>query len=143
LLAAGGRDGHIKIFDVKSGSQAATFDLKAPVKSIFFSENGTWLAGVTEGSSTISVWDLRKAAEIRSVETGSQINSIGWDYTGQFLAAAGKGGITVEQYSKASKEWSEIFKSATPATRVAWGKGAHSLISLDTQGVVTTLSLVK
>ncbi|KIX08732.1 uncharacterized protein Z518_03389 [Rhinocladiella mackenziei CBS 650.93] len=142
LLAAGGADGQIKIFDVKSGTEAATFDLQAPVKCIFFSENGTWLSGVTAGSSSISIWDLRKAAEIRSIETGSQINSITWDYTGQFLAAAGVGGISVEYYSKASKEWSEILKSATPATRIAWGKGAHNLVAIDEGGVITNLSRV-
>ncbi|KAI1608207.1 pre-mRNA-processing factor 19 [Exophiala viscosa] len=138
LLAAGAVDGQIKIFDVKSGTLAAAFDLAAPVKCVFFSENGTWLAGVTEGSTTISIWDLRKAAQIKSIETGSQVQSISWDYTGQFLAAAGTGGVTVEQYSKASKEWSEISKSATPSTRIAWGKGAHNLFSLSEQGVITT-----
>ncbi|KIV87844.1 hypothetical protein PV11_03362 [Exophiala sideris] len=138
LLAAGAVDGQIKIFDVKSGTLAATFELGAPVKCIFFSENGTWLAGVTEGSTSISIWDLRKAAQIKSIETGSQVHSINWDYTGQFLAAAGSGGVTVEQYSKSSKEWSEILKSATPSTRIAWGKGAHNLFSLSEQGVITT-----
>ena len=143
MLAAGGVDGQIKIFDVKSGTQAALFDLKGSVKCVFFSENGTWLAAVTEGSTSISIWDLRKTAEIKSIETGSVINSISWDYTGQFLAAAGAGGITVEMYSKASKEWSEIFKSATSATRIAWGKKAHSLLTVDQEGVVTNLSVVK
>ena len=143
MLAAGGVDGQIKIFDVKSGTQAALFDLGRPVKCIFFSENGTWLAAVTEDSTSISIWDLRKTAEIKSIETGSVINSISWDYTGQFLAAAGAGGITVEMYSKASKEWTEIFKNATPATRIAWGTGAHSLVTVDQDGVVTGLSVAK
>ncbi|KAG9791484.1 cell cycle control protein, partial [Aureobasidium melanogenum] len=140
LLAAGGSDSQIKIFDVKSGTQAATFDLSGPVKCIYFSENGTWLAAVAEDSSLISVWDLRKAAEIKTIETGSRINSISWDYTGQFLAAAGADGITVEQYSKATKEWSQILKRGVPATRVAWGHGAHSLITLNKGGEVTKLS---
>ncbi|EXJ78853.1 pre-mRNA-processing factor 19 [Capronia coronata CBS 617.96] len=141
LLAAGGSDGQIKIYDVKSGTQAAVFELAGPVKCIYFSENGTWLAAVAEGSSLISIWDLRKAAEIKSIETGSRINSVSWDYTGQFLAAAGVDGVTVEQYSKASKEWSQILKKATPAKRVAWGQGAHSLLTLDERGVMTTLSV--
>lgn len=113
------------------------------MKCLFFSENGTWLAGVTEGSSSISVWDLRKAAEIKSIETGSPVNSISWDYTGQFLASAGSGGISVEQYSKASKEWSEVFKSGTPATRIAWGKDAQQLFSLNEQGVLTSFGTFK
>ncbi|EXJ63324.1 pre-mRNA-processing factor 19 [Cladophialophora psammophila CBS 110553] len=140
LLAAGGADGQIKIFDVKSGAEAATFDLGGPVQCIFFSENGTWLAGVTEKSSTISIWDLRKATEITTLKTAGQIDSISWDYTGQFLAAAGQGGVTVEHYSKTSKEWSEILKRETPATRIAWGTQAQSLVTVDEDGVITTLA---
>ncbi|KIV93288.1 hypothetical protein PV10_04514 [Exophiala mesophila] len=140
LLAAGGNDGQIKIFEVKSGAQAATFNLGGPVKAVVFSENGTWLAGVAQGSSSISIWDLRKSAEIKTLETGSAINSISWDYTGQFLAAAGAGGITVEAYSKAAKEWSGILSSAVPSTRVAWGKQAQSLIAVDDSGKVVTWS---
>jgi pre-mRNA-processing factor 19 len=83
---------------------------------------------------------LRKAAQIKSIETGSEINSISWDYTGQFLAAAGTGGVTVEQYSKASKEWSEVLKSAVPSSKVAWGPAARSLVTVHQSGVVTTLS---
>jgi pre-mRNA-processing factor 19 len=140
LLAAGGADGQIKIFDVKSGSEAATFDLAGPVKNIFFSENGIWVAGVTENSTTISIWDLRKATEIAVIETGSSVNSISWDYTGQFLAVAGEQGISVQQYAKASKEWSEILKQGTPATRIGWGRDAQSLVAVNVDGVVTTLT---
>lgn len=140
LLAAGGADGQIKLFDVKTGTQAATFDLAGAVKTLFFSENGIWLAAVTESSSTVSIWDLRKMAEIKSLDTGnSRIDSICWDYTGQFLLTGGPGGLTVQQYSKASKAWSEPLKSATPAVAVAWGRGAHHIAALDGKGVVTLL----
>ncbi|KIW64512.1 hypothetical protein PV04_09440 [Phialophora macrospora] len=140
LLAAGGADGQIKIFELKSGAEAATFELGGPVESIVFSENGIWVAGVVKGSSAITIWDLRKATEIAAIDTGSIINSISWDYTGQFLAAAGEQGITVQHYAKASKQWSEILKRATPATRIAWGKDAQSLVAVNGDGVVTTLT---
>lgn len=141
LLAAGAKDGQIKLFDVKTGAQAATFTLNRPVKTIFFSENGIWLAAVTESSSAISIWDLRKMAEIKSLETGSKaIDAISWDYTGQFLLTAGPEGLTVQQYSKASKTWTEPLRSAVPAVAVAWGKGAHSIAALDEAGVVTLLA---
>ena len=140
LLAAGGADGQIKIFELKSGAEAATFELGAPVKCVFFSENGIWLAGVTNGSTSISIWDLRKATDIAAIETGSVIDSISWDYTGQFLAVAGEQGVSVQQYVKASKEWSEILKRGSPATRIAWGKDAQSLVTVDGEGIITTLT---
>ena len=139
LLAAGGVDGQIKIFDVKSGSVAASFESSGPISALYFSENGTWLAAVTKGSSTVAIWDLRKAAAIKSLDTGSRVDCVSWDYTGQFLLTGGPGGVTVQQYSKASKEWSEPLKSAIPAVAVAWGKAAQSIVTVDGQGVLTIL----
>jgi pre-mRNA-processing factor 19 len=111
------------------------------VKKVCFSENGIWLAAVTEASSTVSIWDLRKMVEIKSLDSGSsRIDSISWDYTGQFLLIGGPGGVSVQQYSKASKSWSEPLKCAVPAVAVVWGKGAHTVAALDEGGVVTVLA---
>ncbi len=126
---------------MKTGAQAATFDLDGAVKTLSFSENGTWLASVAESSATVSIWDLRKMAQIKSLDTGSsRVDAISWDYTGQFLLTGGPGGVTVQEYSKASKAWSEPLKSAVPAVAVAWGKGAHNIAALNGEGVVTVLA---
>jgi pre-mRNA-processing factor 19 len=111
------------------------------VKKVYFSENGIWFAAIIEASSTVSIWDLRKMSEIKSLDSGSnRIDSISWDYTGQFLLIGGPGGVSVQQYSKASKSWSEPLKCAVPAVAVAWGKGARSIAALDEGGAVTVLS---
>ena len=144
LLACGGADGQIKIFDVKTGQLAATFSSPnntTAVSSLYFSENGTWLASTSSSSANISIWDLRKAAEIRVLETGlGHVDCLSWDYTGQFLAVGGEGGISVQQYSKANKEWSEPLKMALPATGVAWAKEAKGLVTVNAEGVLTFLA---
>ncbi|KAL4868062.1 hypothetical protein BDV12DRAFT_170291 [Aspergillus spectabilis] len=140
LLAAGGADGQIKIYDIKTGGVAANYDLAGPVKRVLFSENGTFLAAVTENSTMVSIWDLRSSKEVKVLETGSQVESIHWDYTGQFLLAGGPSGLTVQQYSKASKAWSEILRSAVPAVAVAWGSSAQSIVALNTEGGLTVLT---
>ena len=140
LFAAGGIDGQIKVFDVKSGANVANFDASGPVQCINFSENGTWLAAVVKGATSISIWDLRKAAQIKVLEIGSPISSIKWDYTGQYLAAAGLSGVTVQQYSKASKEWSEPLRSGLPSVAITWGVNAQRLVSLSSDGSVSELS---
>lgn len=139
LLAAGQADGQIKIFDVKAGAAAANFSMPGPVKSLFFSENGTWLASVAENSTVISVWDLRSFKEIKSLDTGSKVDSICWDYTGQYLVTAGPNGLTVQQYTKSNKAWSEPLRSAVPATAAAWGPGAQSIVALNAEGGVTVV----
>ncbi|RMZ76852.1 hypothetical protein DV738_g4739, partial [Chaetothyriales sp. CBS 135597] len=135
LLAAGSEEGKILIYDVKSGAQAAVFEVGAALQQILFSENGIWLAALVKGSNTISIWDIRKAAEIKRVETGGVIESLDWDYTGQFLAAAGPSGVTVAQYSKAAKEWTQPLTVASAATSVAWGLSAKSLVVANEEGV--------
>ena len=139
LLAAGNVDGQIKVFDVKLGTEAAAFDLGAPVKALVFSENGIWLAAVTDDSSTVSIWDLRKFTEIKTLEMGGKVDTISWDYTGQFLAGGGPGGITVQQYSKSEKAWSIPLQVAVPATAIAWGKDAQNLLAINQEGVLTAL----
>ncbi|KKY23944.1 putative cell cycle control protein [Phaeomoniella chlamydospora] len=140
LLAAGGADGNIKIFDVKSGSSMAEFECSNPLQALFFSENGTWLAAVTQGASTVSIWDLRKSAVVHTLNSGGKVDTIAWDYTGQFLAAAGPGGLTVHQYSKASKGWSEPLQIAVPASAVQWSTSAKSLVAVNTEGVISVLT---
>ncbi len=96
------------------------------------------LAAVVTGSSNVSIWDLRKSAQLKVLETGGRVACIRWDYTGQFLATAGPSGITVQQYSKSAKEWSEPLRSAEPAVAVDWGSQAQSLVSLN-EGALTIL----
>lgn len=138
LFAAGGVDGQIKVFDVTSGANAANFDESGPIQALSFSENGTWLAAVVTGSTSVSIWDLRKSTQIKVLETGGQITGMRWDYTGQFLATAGPGGVTVQQYSKSAKEWSEPLRLAVPAAAIDWGSSAQSLVSLN-KGLLTVL----
>jgi pre-mRNA-processing factor 19 len=127
---------------VKTGESAANFDLGAPVQDISFSENGIWFAAVAKGSSSVVVFDLRKegkAAEAKVLEIGGQVDSIRWDYTGQYLAASGPRGLTISQYIKSSKSWSDVISLAVPATAVAWGPQASSLITVNSDGIVTVL----
>lgn len=140
MIAAGGQDGQIKIFDVKTGTLAATFECNGPLAALRFSENGTWLASVVQNSSSISVWDLRKSAEIKVLETGGRVACIDWDYTGQFLLTGGPEGLTVQQYTKASKEWSVPLQSSVTASAIAWGRSAQSILAVGENGTVTVLA---
>ena len=140
LFAVGGVDGQIKVFDVKSGENAANFDLSGPIQCLTFSENGTWLAAVVRGETSISIWDLRKSVQIKTLEIGSEIKSVRWDYTGQFLVAAGPSGLAVQQYSKATKDWSEPMRTSTGSIAVEWGLSAQSIITMGSDGSLTEVA---
>lgn len=142
LFAAGGVDGQIKLFHVKTGENAANFDLGGPVQDLTFSENGIWFAAVARDSTSVVIFDLRKegkAAQVKTLEIGGQVESIRWDYTGQFLAASGPGGLTISQYTKSTKSWTDVISLAVPATAVQWGPQGSSLVTVNGDGVITVL----
>lgn len=109
---------------------------------MIFSENGIWFAAVAKESNSVVIFDIRKtgsAAQIKVLEIGGQVDSIRWDYTGQYLAASGPRGLTISQYIKSSKSWSDVISTAVPATAVAWGPEAKTLVTVNGDGVVTIL----
>ncbi len=130
------------MFHVKTGESAANFDLGGPVQNISFSENGIWFAAVAKGSSSVVIFDIRKeggAAKVKELEIGGQVDSLKWDYTGQYLAASGPRGLTISQYTKSTKSWSDVISTAVPAVAVAWGPEAKTLVTLSVEGVLTVL----
>ncbi|TDZ36095.1 Pre-mRNA-processing factor 19 [Colletotrichum spinosum] len=140
LFAAGTTSGEIKLFMTATLEVAASFELGAPIEALVFSENGFWLAATAKGQSAVTIFDLRKegdAARAKTLETGGAVQSLAWDYTGQYLATAGVGGITVQQYIKSSKSWSEPFRSSVSAHSVQWGPGAKQLVAVNEDGVVS------
>ena len=139
MFAAGGADGQIKVFDVKSGSNAANFDCGGSIQSVSFSENGTWLAASVKGQTSVSIWDLRKAAQVKVLDIGSSIESVRWDYTGQYLLVAGQSGLAIQHYSKSTKDWSEPLRTAVPSICAEWGTNGQQLVSVDADGMITVL----
>ena len=142
MFAVGTTHGQIEFYHTKTSELAATFDYGHPVQAIAFSENGYWFAAVGKRTTGITIFDLRQegeASKVKIIEIGSSITDIDWDYTGQFLATAGPSGITVQQYTKSSKSWSEPLRSAIPAAAIEWRKEATSLVAVNVDGVVSVL----
>ncbi len=139
LFFVGSSDGKVRIYDIKTGSAMAELDTGAAVLDVSFSENGTWFAVVNKGSSNVSVWDIRKQNVVKVLEAGSTVEKANWDYTGQYLAMAGTGSVSVQQYTKASKSWSELLRKAVPSKDVAWGVDASSLVALTPEGGLSIL----
>ncbi|KAH7303295.1 cell cycle control protein [Stachybotrys elegans] len=144
LFAAGTVSGDIKLWMTTSLEQAAVFKLGAPVQALTFSENGFWLAATAKGQTSVTIFDLRKegdAATAKVLETGGSVHSLAWDYSGQFLATGGASGLTVQQYTKSSKKWSEPFRNSTPAVSVKWGPSGKKLVAANGEGVVSVFGV--
>ncbi|KAG5930417.1 hypothetical protein E4U53_002240 [Claviceps sorghi] len=144
LFAAGTISGDVKLYMTKSLEQAAIFKLGAPVQALTFSENGFWLAATAKGQTTVTIFDLRKegdAATAKVLETGGSVQSLAWDYTGQYLATGGPTGVTVQQYAKSSKKWSEPFRNSTAVIGIRWGESAKKLVAVNADGVVSVFGV--
>lgn len=143
ILAAGTTTGKIKLYLTKTLTQAAEFNLGAPIQALTFSENGFWLAATAKGQTTVTIFDLRKegdAATAKVLDAGGAVQGLSWDFSGQFLAAVGGSGVVVFGYVKGSKAWSEPFRSSVGGVGVRWGEGGQRLVSLNGEGVVTVFS---
>lgn len=147
IFAVGTSSGDIKLLLAKTGEEAKTFSLGAPVQAIEFSENGYWFAATAKGQTTVTIFDLRKdgdAARVKVLETGAgAVQRLAWDYSQQFLATAGAGGVTVQHYAKGAKAWSELARAAIGgggAVDVMWGENASRLLAVNRDGVVSVLS---
>lgn len=141
LFAAGTSAGDIKVFATTTGEQAAVFSLGAPVQALAFSENGFWFAASGKDQPTIQIFDLRKegeAAKIKELATG-EAHRLAWDYSGQYLATAGPTGLSVQQYAKGSKKWSELLRNSVPALDLRWGPAAKYLVTASADGTVRTI----
>ena len=146
IFAVGTSGGEIKLLMAKTGEEAKSFSLGAPVQAIEFSENGHWFAATAKGQTTVTILDLRKdgdaAAKVKVLDIGSVVQSLAWDYSQQFLATAGADGVTVQHYVKSSKKWTELVRAGVSgaAISVKWGENASKLLAVNREGVVSILS---
>ncbi|RHZ81088.1 hypothetical protein Glove_123g189 [Diversispora epigaea] len=105
ILGTGTNDSVVRIWDVKSQQNVASFDNHTGrITSIAFSENGYYLATASE-ENLVKLWDLRKLSNFQTlvVDTDSKVNKVVWDFSGQYLAV---GGTDVRIYH--SKTWNEL-----------------------------------
>ena len=135
----GSADGTVSIFTLKSASKEHTFEFQSPIQALSFSENGSWLAVATQGSSTVEIVTLTKMNTVHRLDFGSAVNTIEWDYTGQYLAAGGGGFVGVQVYDKGAKTWSYPLTKALGVTKLHWGPSAKGLVVMTTQGSIQTV----
>src|SRR5205085_10133893 len=58
LLATGGNDGRVLLWNAKTWRQAHAFEAPAPVQCVAFSPDGKLLAAGTEKTNAVYVWDV-------------------------------------------------------------------------------------
>lgn len=123
LVGFGTHNSTIQIYDIRSGTLAATLtpDASTPftVNTLAFSENGYHLLA-PDSASSVAIWDLRKQTAAHSIALGEfKVNKVEYDYGAQYFAVAGTGGTRLF----AHKTWEELvrFEEEGDAADVVFG----------------------
>jgi WD40 repeat protein len=93
LLATGGQDGMIRLWDSKSGVQTAVIETGTPwVERLAWRPDGSGLAATL--GRRVGVWDAAGLLVGRSDEHASTAADIAWQPDGSRIAVAAYGGVT-------------------------------------------------
>lgn len=117
LYALGTTSNAIQIYDIRSGSLAASLGSPASgpfaVSSLSFSENGYHLMAPSS-PSVVSIWDLRHISVAASIDLGDDFkaNAVKYDTgSGTFLGVVGNKGLRIYQY----KTWEPLLQAEGPS----------------------------
>jgi pre-mRNA-processing factor 19 len=128
ILGTGTEGSDVKIWDVKTQKNVATFEgHTGTVSSLSFSENGYYLA--TAAQNVVKLWDLRKLKNFHSLDlpSGHDVTAVDWDYSGTYLAVASE---DIRVYiGKTLNHVGTFSKHSKTVTDVKWGQMANFLAS--------------
>jgi len=129
ILATGTEDNGIRIWDLKTQKNVATFQgHKGGISAVRFSENGYYLASAAKDNQ-LKLWDLRGPKNVHSVRVDSEVASLDYDYSGKYLAAAT--GSEVRVFSGKTLDHVQTFGDhSNVVTAVKWGTNAQVLASV-------------
>jgi len=132
LLASGGADNTIRLWEVKTGKLLKTWDFLTAIKRVEFSPDGRQLLGVTEKRSgqlsTIVVYEINPDPEgeqtneqtLRIVCDESKATVAGFSYLAQYIISGHEDG-TVSQFDAKSGELlysTQVHEPDLPSRRI-------------------------
>lgn len=129
MLAAGLKDGTIKMYDVRTNSAIYTeTNFKGELGNICFSNKGLYFAATWKNSEICKVFNLRKLGrEVIEVKHEQPVEFANFDYYGGYLLTGSGSGLNIF----ASKHWSE---PAVYSNDKAHDNGAVSVVKFANSG---------
>lgn len=135
ILASGGADNTIRLWEVKTGRLLKTWEFGTAIKRVEFSEDGRQLLGVTEKRqgqlSSILVYDINQDIDGEQAETYSmrivvddipKVTVAGFSYMNHFIITGHEDGSVSQYDAKTGEELSHTFphEENMPVTDLQW-----------------------
>lgn len=135
LIATGGGDNTIKLWNVDSGKVIRTFEAHAGPFSLAFNPTGKILASAND-DATIRLWDIDEGVVIRSFEGHSSLRSVAFSPDGKLLASAGgdpsrKDGATIKFWDAEKCNLLQTLEAHTSVVSIAFSPDGKLLASDD------------
>jgi len=128
LLAAGTEGSVVRIWDLKTQKNVATFQgHKGALTSVCFSENGYYLASGA-ADNFVKLWDLRGPKNVTTIKLDHTPAALSYDYSGKYLAAAVHEDIRIFA-GKNLEHVTTLHEHSMPVTVARWGPDAKFLAS--------------
>jgi hypothetical protein len=108
LLAVGGKDREVQLWDLTRAARkkiASLTGLQNPPARLSFAANGSALAAVDQGGSTIRIWDLARQRTRRQItHNRGKVGCLALSPDGKLLATTGPSGNALLLWNVASRE---------------------------------------
>ncbi|MFL5341927.1 MAG: eIF2A-related protein [Gemmataceae bacterium] len=138
LLATGGLDGTVRLWDVETGKLVrALIGHNSYVYGLDFSPDGTALASAGSFDATVRLWDVRSGMPLRVLkDSPTYLVQVAWSPDGKSILAAGGESGTMSRWNAANGNYQTKFEFGKPVQAITW-----SLDSRCAAVVVTKLPL--
>jgi WD40 repeat protein/serine/threonine protein kinase len=137
LLATGGVDGRVLLWNAKTWQPVHAFEASTPVLCVAFSPDGELLAAGTERTNAVHVWDV-PARKLRTTIKGHSLKVRSIAFAGdpsRLWSASVDGQVKVWELSRC-QPFETVAVPISPASSVAFGADGRNLFIHGADGIV-------
>jgi len=126
LLAVGGYDGRVQIWDLANRQELPSFKHENAVTAVSFSPRGDYLASASV-DETARVWQLNSGREYLRLEHTDDVNAVVFSESGKFVVTASADGTARVWETQRGTEFARMTHDASVESVVLSPDGVHAI----------------